>query len=318
MIKDSPTHINEYYDSFISKYSTIKNSNIEKIRKNNTTISAYDDAIQKNPSMTFYGITFNPNDYVEYTERHYKRGALARKVAELRNKDGFRSCETFIFVAMVSKLLEDNAALERSNILCEKCIKVSYKQYRCFLQEFTNKIVRELIINGKGYVFSNYIGWIVINRVKVNKRGRKMLDFAKTKANKRKLIAEGKHIYNTEEAKWCKENNLEYKGIDYRVYRNDEYMYEIPLLDCKCKSGTQLEFTPSDYRGKGTRDKTNEELVQESDGNKEWICNLICDIKTKLTLCNQVDKMNYLNYIRDENQASSADWQAYRKDRQRL
>lgn len=315
MIKDTPIKIADYYKSFISKYSEIKDNNLKKIERNVTAINEYDTAIQKNPIVSNGTITFNPNNYKEFVEKRYSNGKFNGTISRLYNIDGFRTSETFIFSAMVAKLLEDNAALIRSNDFCNKCLSVTYKQYRVFLLTFANQIMKEVILNANGYDFGYNIGWICINRVKRNKRGRPLLDYAKTKENKKRLLAEGKRLYNKKEADWCEENGIEYNATDYRIYRNDEYLYEIPLLDCKCKGGNQLDFTITDYRGKGTRNKTNKELIAESNGNKEWICELTGDIKLKLHLCNDVDKTNYLKYIRNEDQTSSADWQTYRKDR---
>ena len=57
-----------------------------------------------------------------------------------------------------------------------------------------------------------------------------------------KTFAAGKKIYNKEEADWCARNGIEYKAEDKRVFRKDEYCYEIPLIHCRITNGHSMVF----------------------------------------------------------------------------
>ena len=94
-------------------------------------------------------------------------------------------------------------------------------------------------------------------------------------------------------------NNIEYNGVDGRVYSNHEYVYEIPLINCRLPNGRSFKLEPTDYRAYKVRGKTNQDLIEECNRDVDKICELPVDIKTKLTMSVEVDKMLYLNFIRN-------------------
>ena len=59
---------------------------------------------------------------------------------------------------------------------------------------------------------------------------------------------------------------------------------------------------------------TNQQIIDMCDNNINKICEMPLDVKTKLTLCNLVDKTLYLNFIRNENQQSYKFIEIDRKD----
>ena len=65
-----------------------------------------------------------------------------------------------------------------------------------------------------------------------------------------------------------------------------------------------FEFTPQDYRSVELRGKSNKQLIEECNNNLEKICELPIDMKSKLHMCVEVDKMLYTNFIRNEGQTS--------------
>ena len=142
-----------------------------------------------------------------------------------------------------------------------------------------------------------------------------MLDYAATKAKKKEILDRGGKIYNKVEEEWCKARGLDYEYEDHKVFKKDEYYYEICLLYPHIKNMYDLEITASDYRGSNLRGKTNNDLLDETDRDKEAIMKLNLDVKTKLTLCDQADNLLYTNFIRNENQESYRTWAFGRKDR---
>ena len=61
-----------------------------------------------------------------------------------------------------------------------------------------------------------------------------------------------------------------------------------------------------DYFELKDNNDSNENLIEECNEDTEKICNLQIDLKTKLTLCNKVDKILYTKFIRNEAQKSVA------------
>ena len=135
---------------------------------------------------------------------------------------------------------------------------------------------------------------------------------AKERAKNFKEVCLG---YNKEEAEWCKRNNIEYDGVEFRVFKDNEYCYEFPLINCRIPNGRKYKLTVTDYRATSVRGKTNEQLIEEYKRDKNKICELPVDVKTKLSMCNEVDKTLYLNFIRNENQKSANSISINRKDR---
>ena len=142
------------------------------------------------------------------------------------------------------------------------------------------------------------------------------LNYSATKKKKEELIKEGKRIYNDIERKWCQSNGIEYKAEDYRVFMKKEYCYEIPLIGCKLPDGSKYKLTISDYRHNSMRNKSNEDLIKECNNDINKICELPIDLKTKLTLCDTVDKTLYIKFIRNETQQPSTTPKTCRKNRQ--
>ena len=201
--------------------------------------------------------------------------------------------------------------LRRDVEFYDKLTSLTIRQYTEILRTYYTEVQRQMILKGAGYVFEGSLGWICINRCKIDKQ-RTHIDFSKTKKKKAEIVANGGKLYNKEEAKWCKAHGIEYNGQDGRVFLRNEYCYEIPLLDCHIPHGSKIRFVSADYRGNALRGKTNQDLLEEADYNTEYICKLPLDIRTKLNLCIEADKTLYAKFIRNENQkpinASKASW----------
>jgi hypothetical protein len=192
-------------------------------------------------------------------------------------------------------------------------LNLNGKEYNDICRVFYNEVARRLILYGEGYALEGNLGWLCINRCKlVNARPK--LDFAKTKQRKQELLNEGKRLWNKEEKEWCDANGLDYDGVDYRVYKKDEYCYEIPLIECTITNGKSYRFEHTDYRGAPVRGKSNNDLAKEC-ATLEDVFKLPLDIKAKLSICELKDKTLYLNFIRNENQKPLIYREANRKDR---
>jgi hypothetical protein len=214
--------------------------------------------------------------------------------------------------AQAQKIVYD---LEQAISKCDKILSLSLDEYHAIVKTFYYEVIKHMILEGVGYSFEGNMGWICVNRCRLEKQ-RPKLDFQATRRNKEKLLKEGVKLFNKEEADWCRANGLDYNGVDYRVYLKQEYCYEIPLLDCKLKQGSDCEFKLNDYIKKSLRDKTVDDLLNFTNGDKNKILDLDLCFRRKLNLCLRADKTLYLNYIRNESQAPVANGKTDRKDRQ--
>lgn len=302
-IKETPVNFRVYYKLFIE-------DNKEKLKEANKHKEELEAEVNEKYELVrlwtdVYKTQFNVDleKYEEFTTNKYINGKFF-KIAKglLINKQNNYELVTDLFnlydLASTQKELYD---LEHNIQIYTKCSKLKIKEYTEILRTYYTEVHKKLILEGKGYSFSNGIGWICVNRVLLPKRA-KMLDYQATKRREKELIAEGKKIYNKEEADWCLRNGIEYKAEDKRVFVQNEYCYQIPLLDSTLPGGYSLKLELSDYRHADIRGQSNEDLLNKCKKDTTKICELPIGLKTKLTLCDKADKILYTKFIRNENQ----------------
>lgn len=248
----------------------------------------------------------NLNDYDEYLQRKYINGRIVKlaKGAFINRSTNYEETSILYDLLKYAKCLERLYELNKSIVLNDKLLKLTFKEYNEILRIYYTQVHRELILNGNGYAITGHVGWICINRCIIRKLRRPLLDFVATNERKKELLAQGKRIYNKEEAEWCKKNGIVYEAEDPKVYKNDEYCYEIPLIDSKLTNGRKLKLETSDYRHSSLRGKTCPQMIEECDRDINKICDLKIDLRTKLNMCDKVDKILYTKYIRNENQTT--------------
>ena len=309
-IKETPTNFRVYYTcmkEYYNKRKDIANESIDtltsEIVRQKSDILAKEQAYKEE-----YDIVLS--DYQEFVDNEFIDGTF-HKIAQnyyLKSDNIEQNLWNLYNLAKKQKTIHD---LRRDVEFYDKLTSLTIRQYTEILRTYYTEVQKQMILNGAGYVFEGSLGWICINRCKIDKQ-RTHIDFSKTKKKKAEIVANGGRLYNKEEAEWCKANGIEYNGQDGRVFLRNEYCYEIPLLDCHIPHGSKVRFVSADYRGNKLRGKTNEQLLEEADYNTESLCKLPLDIRTKLNLCVIADKTLYAKFIRNENQkpinASKASW----------
>ena len=258
--------------------------------------------------------------YSEFRNNTYTTGQF-RKAASVAylNKKGNRELTVELYdLIKLANLQKRLVEINKQVDINRKLVLIKPAEYQDIISTYYNKIQEMMILDGVGYHFEGRIGWICINRVKLNlKEGKERLDYEASKKAKEKLIAEGKRPYDKEEAAWYAEHNIPYDGIKYQVFQTIEYVYEIPLVNCliKTKSG-RYKLTSADYIGKSLRGKTYDEMIAECNNDVNKIVKLNVDIKKKLAMCLRANPLLYTKYIRNENQESYRYIQIDRKSRQ--
>lgn len=241
--------------------------------------------------------------YKEFVDNTYITGKFhtAAKSLFINRKDNYNLVGELFELYNLAKYQKDIYNLNKELSKLDKILSLSSKEYNEILRIFYYKVIERMIKYGEGYSFEGCLGWLVINRCRLNKP-RPKLDFAATKRNKEKLLAEGVELYDKNKEEWCRKNCIPYKATDYRVYLNKEYVYEIPLLNCSIPNGSKFRFECIDLRGAKLRGKTNVDILRECNSDIDKILALPLDMKTKLTICLEADKTLYTNFIRNENQ----------------
>lgn len=305
-VKETPTNFRVYYTSMKDAYTHKKEEAIGLLESLYKKVNELRETIDKDFTINRNEYPVDLNKYQEFKDNKYIDGSFLRVAKGIfANRDGnYELIGRNFDIYSLAKAQKDIVDTNKTIDFCNKLLNITLKEYNNLLKLYYTEVQKKLILDGYGYVFAGMTGWICINRCHIIKR-KPHIDFKATKERKAKLLAEGKKLYNKEEAEWCKANGIEYKAEDGRVYQTVEYVYEFPLLDSKVKDGANLKFTTSDYRSSKIRGKTNADLFREANGDKNEICNIDVDIRTKLYLCLEADDTLYNKFIRNETQKAS-------------
>ena len=303
-IKPMPVHIREYYKAMREVYTQKKD---EALKEKEGLISElevlHSDILERHEEYLKYKV--NLSNYPEFINNEYTDGSFLRmaKGAYLNRQGKYElTSDLFTLLKFAKKqyhLYELNQQLD----LYDRILSIKVNTYTAYMRMYFNEVHKKMILEGCAYHFGQNIGDVLINRVRVNNK-RKVLDYKATKEKKAEIKSNGGRIYNKEEAEWCEKNGIDYNAEDYRVYLDGEYLYEIFMTNQRYTAAHSFEFSPQDYRSANLRGKSNKQLIEECGGDLNKICELPIDLKTKLHMCVEVDKMLYTNFIRNEGQTS--------------
>lgn len=316
-IKETPTKIIDYYNRMKAAITSKHKKAVEDYDSLCKVMIDNYKELKSNVDIYKTNFKVDLNKYPEFVENRYIDGTFLKVTKGMfinRSNDYYLVSDLFNLYNYAKKQ-KDKQDLKNKINLYEKILQISFKEYTNIIKVYMTEVHKKLIIEGGGYVFGENIGWICANRCLITK-SRPKLNYSATKKKKEELIKEGKRIYNDIEKKWCQSNGIEYKAEDYRVFMKKEYCYEIPLIGCKLPDGSKYKLTISDYRHNSMRNKSNEDLIKECNNDINKICELPVDVKTKLTLCDTVDKTLYIKFIRNETQQPSTTPKTCRKNRQ--
>lgn len=317
-IKKMPKGYRYYFKTLKEEYSNKKKELDENI---NNLISTRDElykSIVEDYNLYKDSYTIDLYSFDEFVENKYKSGKFFRTAkGVLVNRDGNyeligRNADLYRLATIQKNLYELQPEYDK----CEQMLNMSLETYTKLLKTFYIQVHKKMILEGAGYVFESNLGWICINRCK-KRSTYPLIDYKATKEKKEKLLAEGKRIYNKHEAAWCLERGIEYDAVDPRVYMNNEYYYEIPLIDCTLSGAKNIHFYVTENRGPNNeKRKTNDQFLKESNRNTDTICGYEIGLRIKLNLCLEIDKLLYAKFIRNDNQTKVKFKPSYRKSRQ--
>lgn len=303
-IKPMPVHIREYYKAMKEAYTQKKD---EARKEREELISEVEvlqhDIMERHDDYLKYKI--NLSEYPEFINNEYVDGQFLRmcKGAYLNKENDYELTTDLHNLLKLAKKQYRINELKSQLELFDKILSIKTNEYVRYMRVFFNEVHKKMIIEGCAYHYGHGLGDVLINRCKYTSH-RKAVDYKATKQKKAEILARGGRIYDKAQAEWCEQNGIEYDGEDGRVYLNMEYYYEIFMTNKLFKEARSFSFTPQDYRSVELRGKTNKQLIEECNEDLNKICELPVDLKTKLHMCTEVDKMLYTNFVRNEGQTS--------------
>lgn len=302
-IKDAPITFRTYYKKLIEDYTQIKKEALEKLEELNTKATNLQKEIKEKEDIYKNEYNIELSKYEEFVNNRYINGIFIRvaKGAYVNSENDYIIIADLYDLYDLAKTQKDIISKENEIEFANKILGLNLKQYHKILQTFYFAVHKKMILNGYGYVFEDNLGWTCINRCKLEKV-KHHIDFAATRKKKEEILARGGRLYNKEEADWCLQHGIPYNGEKYTVTQNIEVCYEVPLIDCKLPNGRKYKLEIADTRGREVRGKTNEQLIEETNGNLEKIVDLNVGLRTKLNICVELNKILYTNFIRNENQ----------------
>lgn len=316
-IKEIPTNFRVYYkamcDAIKPKYEKAVDEYEKLLVEEKAAYSEVKSFIDNYKSI--YKI--NLLDYEEFVNNEYTTGIFYENAKSLfvNRKNGYKAITLLYKLYKLARMQKEIKDTKHQIDMWEQMLDLGVMEYRDVLEQFYNEVIRQMIVEGKGYVFEQPLGWMCINRCKIVQGKRKRLDFQATKKKKEELLAAGKRLFNKEEADYAARVGVEYKGEDYRVYLNSECCYEFALINCRVLKQEKVDFKITDSH-RYLLGKTEDEILAECDNDLNKICNLKINPRRKLKLCLKVNDILYLNFIRNEGQQSVKTPKANRKNRQ--
>lgn len=303
-IKPMPVHIREYYKAMHEAYIHRKEELVRLIDAMAINLDRLHNSVsERYEALAKYNIDLSK--YTEFINNKYENGSFLRLAngAYLNKPNDYELVADLYELLKLAKEQKELYDYEKELEFINKALAVKPNEYIRIIRLYFEEVHKHLILKGEAYSFGKGIGDLIINRVKtINKKGG--LDWAATKAKKEEILARGGRIYDAASEKFAKDNGLEYNYEEYRVFKNSEYFYEIFLAYQKFPNAESFVFTPQDYRSTEVRGKSNKMLMEECNGDLVKACELPVDLRTKLAICNEMDKTLYTNFIRNEGQTS--------------
>ena len=177
-IKETPTHIREYYKAMRDAYTQKK----EDAEKEKRTLQEQCEGHYRNILHHFneynnYGI--NLSEFPEFVNNEYENGDLLRAVkAAYKNED--HEYEIIPELHQLLQLAEKQYRISQipSEIeFFDKVLSVKIREYIRYLREYFTIVHKKLILDGCAYRFGHHLGDIFINRVAVSTTFRALFVF---------------------------------------------------------------------------------------------------------------------------------------------
>lgn len=247
-------------------------------------------------------LTTNSDKYKQYFNINLDNYDTAIERAELLIKDETDSNKRFYLSQLTKLKITNIRCREYSQMiaLAYKRKSIKFRQYEKYVVDYYDK-VHKFMLQGFGYTYNFGIGTICICRWKTSKTSKPIIDYYATNLKKTELTKLGKKLWNKYEAEFYEARGIPYDGIDYRVYRKDDHIYEFHIINSKLFSRRNHTFKHTDYVNLKFRGLS---YVQMADMCKDLdeICAMSVDIRYKLNMVLYKDPASYILFIRNSEQ----------------
>lgn len=236
--------------------------------------------------------------------KHNEKNYLYDKILKLYKEDNNSyKKHLIVLIRFFSSIKNIHIYNNKLRVLESRSI-MSYKEYRTYVKLYYTQVHKE-VLEGNAYKYSNNIGTFFINRAtrKGNKQFNKYIDYKKTRENKERLMKEGKILYNHKDALEYAKKGLDYNGVNYIEYLNNDVFYQFVLTNSKVKYITFTKFEHSEY----VNTKYNTLYIDELKllaKTKEEVYNLDMNLRYKLNILLKIDPTIYVKYIRTDEQTA--------------
>lgn len=205
---------------------------------------------------------FDPDS--SYNYKHL--GEIARKLYKSTPVKESSKREILIDVVVmcidILRIRKANADIHR----IEQESTISFKEYMSYVKRYYFQVQKELIA-GRGYSYGRRMGRIYIHRGRnpIGDKYKGKIDYTATRNKKNEIIAKGLRPYDKLEHEYAIKQGVEYDGIDYRVYLNNPYYYDLCWAGCILPNSSIMRLKRLKYTGKIIRKNgaTMEDVARE-------------------------------------------------------
>lgn len=278
------------YEEDLIEIEKAKNSLYDFINENKSKLYNVFDIDLECYSLEFKRRKYNPSETL------YKQTLRLIKTVEDENK---------VLLFQLLKYcyrLKDEYDTNKLIYIANRRKELSFKDYK----EYVNKYylcVHKALLEGYGYKFAGGIGTLIINYYKIDNPVKPKIDYAETNRRKKEIIAKGLKPYDEKEAAWYKARNIPYDGVEYRVYLNKRFCYDITFVDSKIFHKRELDYQRTEYVHAKLRGLSYQEMADKYCNTFDDIINLNVDIKYKLNIFLYKFPEKYLNFVRNAEQS---------------
>lgn len=238
-------NVTEYHQLFVNKYFNILEENSIALAKVIAEIKASKQFILQKVDIikNIFKIDFDKYTKELKEEQYDFDSDLYIKINDIFESNRYPEHRVLIiqlikYIEFLGKKYELEQVMEEytkySTMYREDYIKL-LKAYYCMIGNY--------LIKGYGYKISKGLGTIYIEKF-VWDKPRKVINLTESRRNKKKLILEGKKVYNRKDEYMAKLFGVEYNPEEYRVYKEKSSGYRLKITK-SAPSVIPLEAAPA-------------------------------------------------------------------------
>lgn len=281
--------VTEYHQLFVNKYFNILEENSIALAKVIAEISAAKQFISKHTSVYKEVMKIDLSKYTkEIKDEQYDFDSdLYSRISDIFEDNKYP--EHRVAVIQLIKYIEFLAKKYELEQTIEEYTKYSgmYRDDYIRLLKTYYSVVANFMIKGYGYKLAKGTGTVYVEKF-IWSKPRKVLNLTESTRNKKRLILEGKKVYNRKDEYMAKLFGVEYDPEEYRVYKEKSSGYRLKItssaptvIPLNAAPATTLNYSIPQRKqvtGIALADITNSPSIK----NMEDVYELHCGLGAKL------------------------------------